>query len=121
MDEALTIAAVRRALAIAFPALQVNDCRYLSEGWDSSAWEVNGDLIFRFPKRAEVADWLRREIALLPALAEALPLPVPRFSHIALSGAPTEPAFPFVGYRKLDGVALDAAPELLHPASPLLP
>ncbi len=111
---------VRQALATSFPALQVNDCRYLSEGWDSAAWEVNGNLIFRFPKRAEVATWLRREIALLPALAAALPVPIPHFIHLALSGAPTDPTLPFVGYRKLEGVFLDTAPQFLHPASPLL-
>lgn len=113
--------AVRRAIGAAFPDLVVADCRYLAEGWDSSAWEVNGGLIFRFPKRAEVADWLRREIALLPELAGALPVAVPRFTHIARSGAPTDPALPFVGYPKLPGVFLDAAPGLLHPASPLVP
>jgi aminoglycoside 2''-phosphotransferase len=113
--------AVRRAIEMAFPDLRVAACRYLSEGWDSSVWEVNDSLVFRFPKRAEVGEWLRREIGLLPALAGALPVPIPRFTHIALAGAPADPALPFVGYPKLDGVFLDRAPELLHPASPLVP
>ena len=112
---------VRRAIEAAFPDLRVAACRYLSEGLDSSVWEVNDLLVFRFPKRAEVGEWLRREISLLPALAEALPVPIPRFSHIALAGAPTDPALPFVGYTRLDGVFLDRAPELLHTASPLVP
>jgi len=114
-------ATVRQALATAFPALRVTACHYLSEGWDSSAWLVNHTLIFRFPKRAEVAACLRREIALLPALAEALPVPIAHFTYVAPSGAPTDPALPFVGYRKLEGVFLDTAPKFLHPASPLLP
>src|SRR5215210_1852761 len=106
-------AAVRRAIGLAFPELRVAECRYLSEGWDSSAWEVNGSLIFRFPKRAEVGEWLRREIALLPSLARALPVPIPQFTHITVAGAPTDPALPFVGYRKLEGVFLEQAPRLL--------
>jgi aminoglycoside 2''-phosphotransferase len=114
-------ATARRAIELAFPTLRVADCRYLSEGWDSSAWEVNGSLVFRFPKRAEVADWLRREIALLPSLVPALPVPIPHFTHIAIAGAPDDPSLPFVGYPKLAGIFLDQAPELLHPASPLVP
>jgi aminoglycoside 2''-phosphotransferase len=114
-------ATARRAIELAFPTLRVAECRYLAEGWDSSAWEVNGSLIFRFPKRAEVGDWLRREIALLPALAAALPVPIPHFTHLAIAGAPDDPALPFVGYPKLEGTFLDQAPELLHPASPLVP
>lgn len=114
-------AAVRRALAAAFPDLAVERCAFLAEGWDSQAWEVNDALIFRFPKRAEVADWLRREIALLPALAPALPVPIPRFTHIADTGSPLDPALPFVGYPALRGTFLDGALELLAPASPLVP
>ncbi len=45
-------ATAQRAIEIAFPTLRVATCRYLSEGWDSSAWEVNDSLVFRFPKRA---------------------------------------------------------------------
>jgi aminoglycoside 2''-phosphotransferase len=112
---------VRRAIEHAFPALQVAECRYLAEGWDSSAWEVNGALIFRFPKRPEVADWLRREIRLLPTLAEALPVPIPHFTHLAIAGAPDDPTLPFVGYPRLEGIFLDQAPGLLHSASPLIP
>ena len=114
-------AAVRRAIETAFPDLRVATCRYLSEGWDSSVWEVNDSLVFRFPKRAEVGAWLRREIGLLPALAEVLPVPIPRFSHIALAGAPTDPTLPFVGYTRLDGVFLDRAPQFLHPDASLVP
>ena len=113
-------AAVRRALAIAFPALRVERCALLGEGWDSQAWEVNGALVFRFPKRPIVADWLRREIALLPALAPALPAPIPGFTHVAARGSPFAPALPFVGYPMLRGVFLHEVPERLAPGAPLV-
>ena len=112
--------AVRRAVAGAFPDLPVASCAFLAEGWDSSAWEINDALVFRFPKRAEVAGWLEKEIGLLPALAPALPAPVPRFTHVARSGAPTDPALPFAGYPALRGDFLSARPELLAAGSPLL-
>jgi aminoglycoside phosphotransferase (APT) family kinase protein len=114
-------APVRRAIEGAFPELRVASAVFLGEGWDSSAWEINGRLVFRFPKREEVAGWLMKEAGLLPALAPALPVPVPQFSHLARSGAPADPALPFVGYPALRGVFLDQAPELLAPTSPLIP
>src|SRR5690242_18459196 len=112
--------AVRRAVAGAFPDLHVENCTFLAEGWDSSAWAINDTLVFRFPKRAEVAGWLGKEIGLLPALAPALPVAVPRFMYIAQSGAPTDPALPFAGYPALRGDFLDMRPELLAAGSPLL-
>ena len=116
----LTPEVVRRAIEVAFPTLTVGRCAPLGEGWDSAAWIVDGALIFRFPKRAAVAQALEREIALLPELAPTLPVPIPHFRHVARRGAPTDPAFPFVGYPTLPGIFLDAAPGLLDPSGPLL-
>jgi aminoglycoside phosphotransferase (APT) family kinase protein len=101
----------RAAIAAAFPALAIQSVRFLAEGWDSAAWEVNGDLVFRFPKRADVATWLRYEIALLPLLGPTLPVSAPHFAYIAEPSA-TFP-YPFVGYRKLPGVPLTDAPATL--------
>ncbi len=95
-------------IAGAFPALAIRTFRFLAEGWDSAVWEVNGELVFRFPKRAEVAAWLRTEVALLPELAPALPVLIPQFDYIAEASA--DFPYPFVGYRKLPGVPLADAP-----------
>jgi aminoglycoside 2''-phosphotransferase len=103
-DEAIRF---RALVSAAFPALTVNTFRFLAEGWDSTVWEVNGALVFRFPKRAEVAAWLRTEIALLPALAPVLPVPIPRFDYIGEPSASYP--YPFVGYPKLSGVPLSSA------------
>jgi aminoglycoside phosphotransferase (APT) family kinase protein len=80
-----------------FPALDLRDSRTIEDGWDSLVLEVGGELIFRFPRRREVENWVEREIALLPELAEALPVEVPRFEYIARNGILC------VGYRKLVG------------------
>lgn len=98
----------RAAIAAAFPDLAIRSCRFLAAGWDSSVWEVNGDLVFRFPQRAEVAGWLRTEIALLPALAPLLPVPTPQFIYVA--EASRAYPYPFVGYHKLPGVPLSDMP-----------
>lgn len=62
------------------PELPVDAVEYLAEGWDSTVFTVNGELVFRFPKRADVAAQLRRELRLLPA-------PIPRFLYESTSCA----------------------------------
>jgi len=76
-------------------------------GWDNTAYLVDGDLVFRFPRREFAVPFLGREVRVLPALAPLLPLPIP----VPLwAGSPT-PRFPwpFAGYRRIAGRTLDAA------------
>jgi aminoglycoside phosphotransferase (APT) family kinase protein len=74
----------------------------VEEGWDSSVFEINREWIVRVPRRDEVRGWMRKEAVLLPVLAPALPVPVPRFEVVEDVG-PTS----FVAYRKLEGDPLD--------------
>jgi aminoglycoside phosphotransferase (APT) family kinase protein len=85
-----------------FPEMSPASIVYLGEGCDSCAFEVNQRWVFRFPKRADVAQQLAIESRVLPVLAEQSPLPLPVFCY---HGQPS-PAYPyhFVGYRKLPGV-----------------
>lgn len=85
------------------PGFQVDRLEPIETGWDSFVVEVNGEWIFRFPRRPEVIGWLRKEAELLPELAPTLPVRVPSFEFTAFGDTP------FVGYRKLDGQRLDAA------------
>jgi aminoglycoside 2''-phosphotransferase len=103
--------ACRETLERCLPDLCIRTVRPITTGWDSYVLEVNGELIFRFPRRPEIEAGLEKEVRLLPELAPALPLPVPRFEFVGhrREGCPR----PFVGYRKLPGVALD--PEVLKP------
>lgn len=94
----------RRVIQSCFPALQVHNILYLSEGWSSTVWEVNGSHVFRFPKRAAIDSGLLKEILLLPGLAPALPLPIPQFDFVWQGGPEYEGVF--VGYPKLPGLPL---------------
>ena len=89
-------------IKLQFPDVSLSSVAHLGEGCDSTAFEVNGQLVFRFPKRADVEQQLAIESRILPVLAEQSPLPIPVF---CFHGQPSE-AFPyhFVGYRKLPGV-----------------
>ena len=86
------------------PGLRIERLVAVEQGWDSAVVEVNDEWIFRFPRRSQVVEWLRREVALLPELAAALPVPVPRFEVVGEAES-----LELVGYRKLHGSALDAA------------
>src|SRR6266536_359712 len=77
----------------------------VEDGWDSSVLEIDGEWIVRVPRREEVRDWIRREAALLPELAPALPVTVPRFEAIE----DTSRIF-FVAYRKLGGDRIGSSP-----------
>jgi aminoglycoside 2''-phosphotransferase len=87
-----------------FPRLRVRDVATLSEGWDSVALEINGEYIFRFPKRPDVEPQYAKEALLLAALADNVPAPIPRFEFVWAGGAAY--GMRFVGYRKLGGVPL---------------
>lgn len=79
------------------PEVNLESVKAIQEGWDSLVLEIDGEWIFRFPRRPEVAAWLDKEIRLLPRLAPLLPVPIPAF-EILVRNDPL-----FVGYRKLEG------------------
>jgi aminoglycoside 2''-phosphotransferase len=84
--------------------LSVHSAYFLGEGWNARAYLVNNELIFRFPKRAEHWEELKREIAFLAFAADHLPLAVPRYVQVA----PTSLAAThgYAVYRYLRGHAL---------------
>jgi aminoglycoside phosphotransferase (APT) family kinase protein len=88
-------------IARQFPDLRPTTVVELGEGCDSVAVEVDGDLVFRFPKTPDVEEQLFIEARVLPALAQDSPLALPQFQFF---GTPA-PEFPrhFVGYPKLPG------------------
>jgi aminoglycoside 2''-phosphotransferase len=95
----------REIIAAAIPALEVDEVRYLAEGWDSTVFLVNGSLLFRFPKRAEVAAALEHELRLLPELGPTLVTPIPCFRYVVRDHS----VYPwtFAGYPLIDGVPAD--------------
>jgi aminoglycoside 2''-phosphotransferase len=97
----------RLAIREAFPALDVQSARYFAAGWDYELWEINGELLFRFPLREECASALRVEARLLPELAQHVSLAIPRPQYY--SDGVEAFRLPFFAYRKLPGVALTDA------------
>jgi len=71
----------------------------IDEGYDFEVVIADDEWVFRFPRRTNVVEALAIEIELVPRLAAALPVDVPRFEHISLDP-------PFVAYRLLRGEPL---------------
>jgi aminoglycoside phosphotransferase (APT) family kinase protein len=91
----------RRLIRTQFPEVEAGSLRLLGEGWDNTVWLVDERWVFRFPRREVVIPGFERELAVLPRLAERLPLPVPApvFHGRPADGFP----WPFSGAALLPG------------------
>lgn len=106
-DRHLDASTVTNLIAEQFPSIRADGVRALGSGWDNDVYLVDGDWIFRFPRRAEGVPWLRREIEIMPYVVEKLGSLVP---HLEWLGRPSSAfPYPFVGYRRLAGVGADQA------------
>jgi aminoglycoside phosphotransferase (APT) family kinase protein len=84
-----------------FPALGAQQMTLLATGWDNAAFVVDGQWLFRFPRREVAVPGVQREIAVLPQLAARLPLPIPDPQFV---GQPSSRyPWPFFGARLLPG------------------
>lgn len=90
-----------------FPGLDTRQVTILETGWDNTACLVDGQWLFRFPRREIALPGVRREIAVLPRLAARLPLPIPVPEFVG-QPSPRYP-WPFWGARLLPGHELAEA------------
>jgi aminoglycoside phosphotransferase (APT) family kinase protein len=90
-----------------FPQLAPAALELLGAGWDNTAYLVNCQFVFRFPRRQVGAECLNTEVRILPKLQSLLPLAIPYPTFI---GNPTD-RFPwlFGGYAILPGRTACAA------------
>ncbi len=82
----------------------------LDAGWDYVVFDVDDEWIVRVPRRPEVEERLSRELRLLPELAPALPVAVPRLELVA--GDPPAVAYPKIRGEPLRTPGARAAAEL---------
>ena len=73
----------------------------MGAGWDNTAYLVNGEWVFRFPRRTIAVGLLETEGRVLPALAPRLPCPIPTPVWFGRPDATYK--WPFLGYRRLAG------------------
>ena len=83
------------------PALAPVTLSLMGAGWDNTAYLVNGEWVFRFPRRTIAVPLLEAEGRVLPNLAPRVPFPIPRPEWF---GRPADGyPWPFLGYRRLAG------------------
>ena len=112
-DRPLDEATVAHLVADQFGIRDQPVTRY-SEGWDNELFAVGGSWLFRFPKREDTVWRLEHEATLLPVVEGATDVPVPRFELMGVRG--DRFPYPFVGYRRIEGIDADRAPEGARPA-----
>lgn len=84
-----------------FPHLHAEKIRLLGAGWDNTAFVINEEWIFRFPRRKVALPLLEAEWCFLPKIGRRLPFPIPIPEW---KGVPSGD-FPwlFIGYKMLQG------------------
>lgn len=100
-------------------AIEVLETRFLGEGWDFFNWLINGEWVFRFPKRHEEIDTLVQERKLLNSLS--LSIDIPKFEIWVPK--PSKFMMPFAGYRYLKGDILcikEATDEAIAQVGPVM-
>ena len=75
----------------------------VAAGWDNTIVLVDGDWVFRFPRREVAVPGILREITWLPRLAPELPSRIPVPTYTGTSG---NPGWPFWGATYLAGEEL---------------
>lgn len=88
-----------------FPQLDVASIQLLGAGWDNTAYIINNEFVFRFPRRDIAVSLLQHEMAALPVITKQVSIAVP---NPEWHGKPTqEYPWPFAGYRMLRGITAD--------------
>jgi aminoglycoside phosphotransferase (APT) family kinase protein len=91
-----------------FPDLEIDTFAPTGTGWACDTYEVNGRWIVQLPRTQYAAEHLKAQMFILPRIAREVSalVPVPEM----VSSDP-----PCMGYRKIEGVPAEAAPDALWP------
>lgn len=88
-------------IAEQFPQLAPVRLVAYGSGWDNTAYLVNDEFVFRFPRRAIAVPLLRTEARVLPTIAKHLQIQI---SAPVFVGQPSERfEWPFTGAREIPG------------------
>jgi len=89
----------RSAIALQFPHADLSGFRLLGEGGVFYVFETDCETVWRAPKQPIGEASLDLEIRLLPELADAVSLPIPRYEYVSYRTISPR----FVSYRKIGG------------------
>lgn len=107
-DIKIDVGIAHAAVSAQFAEFADQTPRVLGEGWDNLCIVYPDDIVFRFPRRYTAVPLIGVEVAVLPVIAQRLPLPVPIPFYVGEPGS--KYPHPFLGYRRLAGDTMDRAP-----------
>ncbi len=97
-----------RAARAAWPDGPLRRFRTVEDGWDHRVLVADDRVVVRFPRRADVAARVDREVRVLGVLRRHLTTPIPEIRIVGRLDEP--PGWPFVAYRRLAGTPLSRVP-----------
>ncbi|MFZ0891374.1 MAG: aminoglycoside phosphotransferase family protein [Thermoplasmata archaeon] len=100
-----SVAELRRVAAATWPERKLRHFRVVEGGWANLVLEADDELIFRFPRRIEVARALGFEVRILDYLSRRISTPVPVPLRIGTLERPE--GWPYLVYRKICGLPLN--------------
>lgn len=107
-DIEINLAKAHWVVAAQFPEYGSQQAAKIGEGWDNFCIVYPDGMVFRLPRRVSAVPLIKVELAVLPLIAQLLPVPIP---VPVLAGQPTEDyPYPFLGYRMLEGETADRLP-----------
>lgn len=93
-----------------YPKLAITSIDFLGAGYDSEAYVVNEEFVFKFPRHATAAANLYKEAHVLMEIRDQLPINVP---EVLFTGPSDDfEQMVFVGYERIQGEAL--TPEVIQ-------
>jgi aminoglycoside 2''-phosphotransferase len=103
-DRLPTLVELKRAAAQLWPERRLTGLRFNHEGWANLILETRQGIVFRFPRRAEVARGLAYEQRLLDYVGPRISVAIPR--PLRQGRLDDGRGWPFVAYTRLPGVPL---------------
>jgi len=90
-----------RMIISQFPEINPTAIELLGAGWDNTAYLINHQLVFRFPRRQIAVPMIETEAQILPILANHLSIPIPNPKWVGKADGSFP--WPFIGYPILKG------------------
>ncbi|MBO0998163.1 phosphotransferase [Bacillus sp. SD075] len=90
-----------KLIILQFPEIELKEIKQLGEGFDNTVIQINGEFVFRFPRRPIAVTLIQVENQLLPSIAGTFPLAIPE--PIFFGKPSTLYPYPFTGYKMVKG------------------
>lgn len=87
-----------------YPDFEIETIQFLNAGYDSEAYLINEQFVFKFPRHAIAAKNLYKEAHILIEIGDQLPIKVPTVHFLGVSENDRQMAF--VGYERILGEPL---------------